>query len=178
MQDWIQQVDHLTIDFRNSFGGLTGEELNWKPDSKTWSIGQNIDHLIVINSTYFPALARMKAGNYQLPWTARLGFLVSFFGKTVLSAVQPDQKKKTTTFPIWEPTQSEVPADILDRFEAHQSALKEHITAARELLRQGAVISSPANRYIVYKLETAFEIIVRHEERHLIKAKELLALKK
>jgi hypothetical protein len=40
------------------------------------------------------------------------------------------------------------------------------------------VISSPANKNIVYKLETAFDIIVSHEQRHLEQAKEILQLMK
>jgi hypothetical protein len=43
-------------------------------------------------------------------------------------------------------------------------------------LEKGTVISSPANKYIVYKLETAFDIIVAHEERHLEQAKEVLSV--
>lgn len=42
-----------------------------------------------------------------------------------------------------------------------------------DLIQQGAIISSPANRNIVYTLETAFDIIVAHEQRHLEQAREI-----
>jgi hypothetical protein len=46
---WTDQIDSITSDFKHSFGTLTIKELNWKPNQNTWSIGQNLDHLIVIN---------------------------------------------------------------------------------------------------------------------------------
>jgi hypothetical protein len=101
---------------------------------------------------------------------------VRFFGKVVLDAVKPEQKKKTKTFPIWEPSPSNIAGDILDRFKVHQDELKAQITASEDLLKNGVIISSPANRNIVYRLETAFDIIVTHEYRHLEHADAVLNL--
>lgn len=77
------------------------------------------------------------------------------------------------TFPIWEPAISLIRGDILDQFEKHQQALKHLITSSEDLMENGTVISSPANRMIVYKLETAFDIMVAHEKRHLEQAREI-----
>jgi hypothetical protein len=178
MPNWTTQIDRTTGAFREQFGSLTGAQLNWKPDPNTWSIAQNIDHLIVINETYFPLLEDMRAGRLPLPWYARVGFLVSFFGKMILKASDPNRKNKTKTFSIWEPTESKLPADILDRFAEHQEELKRQIEASAGFVEKGTVISSPANRNIVYKLETAFDIITAHELRHLEQAKEVLGIMK
>jgi hypothetical protein len=93
-EQWIDQIDKITSDFKQSFGTLTITELNWKPNQNTWSIGQNLDHLIVINATYHPVIKAVKEGTYILPFLAKFDFMVSFFGRTVLKAVQPDRKKK------------------------------------------------------------------------------------
>jgi hypothetical protein len=150
--------------------------LNWKAGVNTWSIAQNIEHLIVINESYYPSFEKLLKGTYQLPWMARWGFLVAFLGNTVLKAVQADRKKKIKTFEIWEPSQSEINGDILSRFQKHRAELKEWIKKTADLVKKGAVISSPANRNIVYKLETAFEIIVTHEQRHFAQACQVFAL--
>jgi hypothetical protein len=163
---WTDQIDKITCDFKQSFGTLTINELNWKPNQNTWSIGQNLDHLIVINGTYHPVIRAVREGKYRLPFLAKFDFMVSFLGRAVLKAVQPDRKKRMKTFPIWEPTQSDIKEDIWNRFEQSQSDLKLLIKSCSDLLDKGTVISSPANRNIVYKLETAFEIIVSHEQRH------------
>jgi len=174
MKNWTTEIDKTTQAFQTHFGQLTKKELNWKPNPTTWSIAQNIDHLITINRTYFPILTALKAGNYAVPFIAKFGFIVSFSGKMILDAVKPDRKKKIKTFPIWEPATSQISGDILVRFAKHQQQLKQEIEAAKTLVDKGTVISSPANQYIVYKLATAFDVIVLHEQRHLEQAKELL----
>jgi hypothetical protein len=176
MSDWNKRIDEVTEAFTQSFASLSPESLNWKPHPSVWSVGQNIDHLMVINQTYFPVFDALIAGTYRRPGMARFGFIVSFLGKTVLDAVQPDRRKKMKTFPVWEPSTSDLPGDMLQRFAAHQTDLKHRFASVQSFAEGGAVISSPANRNIVYRLATALEIIVTHEWRHLAQAKEVWAL--
>lgn len=178
MKKWSEKINKITQDFIESFGGLNTDQLNWKPNSQTWSIAQNIDHLMVINKTYFPVIESIRKGTYKIPFISKLGFIVSFLGKRVLKAVQPDRKKKIKTFPIWEPSKSEISNGILERFKQDQSKLKKMIENSRDLVEREIIISSPANKNIVYKLETAFEIIVAHEKRHYEQSKEVLQLMK
>ena len=65
------------------------------------------------------------------------------------------------------PSQSTINADILDRFLQHQEELADFIDSCADLVDQKQIISSPANRNIVYPLSRAFDIIVAHEQRHL-----------
>ena len=175
---WTTHIDEITNAFTQSFGTLTIEQLNWKPNPNVWSIGQNLDHLIIINGTYFPVIDAVRAGNYKLPFIAKLGFMVTFLGRTILQSVQPDRRRRMKTFPIWEPTKSDVGPDIWDRFENQQEKLKTLIRSSSDLLDNGIVISSPANKNIVYKLETAFDIIVAHERRHFEQSKETDGIRK
>jgi len=169
---WTVELDQLTQAFKNEFGSLSESEINWRPNTQQWSVAQNIQHLIVVNETYFPVLQKLRNNSYDLPWLGRIEFLTKFFGKTVLAAVQPDRRKKMKTFPIWEPGASNL-IDILLRFEKHQDELKRLIESSQDLIEKKVVISSPANKMIVYKLETAFDIMVAHEKRHLEQAKEI-----
>jgi hypothetical protein len=175
---WTDPIDKITRDFKQAFGTLTINELNWKPNLNTWSIGQNLDHLIVINGTYHPVIEAVRLGTYKLPVLAKFDFMVSFFGRTVLQAVQADRKKRMKTFPIWEPTKSDIKDDIWDRFEQSQIDLKRLIISCSDLLDKGMIISSPANKIIVYRLETAFDIIVNHELRHFQQALDVDRLRK
>lgn len=175
---WNDDIDRITESFVKTFGELSAEQLNWKPDTETWSIAQNIDHLIVINETYYPVIQSIRDKSYKLPFVGKLGFLVNFIGRFVLRSVQPDRQRRMKTFPVWQPSQSEIPADILKKFQNHQEELKKLILDSKDFLLAGTVISSPVNKNIVYKLETAFDIIVTHEQRHFEQAKEVLQLLK
>ena len=125
MKNWSEEIEKTTQDFIESFGGLNESQLNWKPNPQTWSIAQNIDHLLVINKTYFTIIESIRKGTHKTPFISKLGFMVSFFGKRVLEAVQSDRKKKTKTFPIWEPSSGQILKGILERFKKHQSELKK-----------------------------------------------------
>lgn len=175
MEKWIGCIDNITHKFLDSFNHLSQEQLNWKPDSATWSIAQNVEHLIKLNRSYFPTFDNLKKGKQDLPFITRFGFVVSFFGDMIKKSVEPDRRKKMKTFSIWEPSKSALSKSILNDFQENQEQLKKYISDSAELIHQNMVISSPANRNIVYKLETAFDIIVTHEQRHYNQAMEVLS---
>lgn len=170
--EWTHAVDEVTQSFRETFGSLDAEQLNRKPDPKSWSVGQIMDHLIVVNRTYDPILEQVWNGSYKKPFMARFSGYVRFMGRFILQGVQPSNRRKVKTFAIWQPAESNIPGDIPDRFAAQQEELKQKIERSASCINHGIVISSPANKNIVYSLETAFDIIVAHEKRHLQQAKE------
>lgn len=174
--DWITQIDKITKEFDDLCNSLTTDELNWKPDADSWSLAQNLDHLIVINQSYFPVLEKLQSGKYKQPFIAKIGFLVSLSEKMILNSVKPDRNRKMKTFSVWEPNSSQIEVSILQQFKEHQDELKGKIIASEELIKKNIVIHSPASKNIVYRLKVAFEIIVTHEKRHLQQVKEILSL--
>lgn len=178
ISEWKSEIKNITEDYKDAFGKLSAEELNWKPNSITWSIGHNIDHVIRINESYFPILKQLKDGNYHTSILGKFPFVTSLLGNFVLKAVAPDRRKKTKTFTIWEPSESHIDKDIISKFEKHQHELIHQMEQSEYLIKKRTVISSPANKNIVYTLEKAFEIIITHEKRHYNQASELLVLMK
>ncbi|MEX2585250.1 MAG: DinB family protein [Balneolaceae bacterium] len=173
---WSNEIDEITRQYQSSFGHLNAEKLSWKPDQQTWSIAENIQHVIQLNASYFPLINSMKAGTWKKPLAARIPVAAGLMKSLILLFIQPDRRRKMKTFQIWEPSTIERPEIILDRFESHQEELKRMIDESQILFDEGAVIASPASRFIVYKLEDAFDIMVTHEKRHLNQARELLPL--
>jgi hypothetical protein len=174
---WSSDLDEITRAFKLEFDTLSGDELNWKPNASTWSIAQIVQHLIVVNETYYPVLEQIRNNTYYTPRFGQIGFVNRFFGKLILSYVQPEQKRKLKTLPIWEPELSAIRSDIINQFEKHQQELKQVIRNSEDLIARNTVISSPANRMLVYKLETAFDIMVAHEKRHFKQAQEINQLR-
>lgn len=170
-----EEIDQITADFQKSFGHLTAEQLNWNNNGNCWSIAQNIDHIMVINKSYEPILAKLNDKGLHLPFMAKLGFMVRLLGKLILSSVEPTRKKKIKTFSLWEPKATQLDEHILADFVKHQEWLKQTIKENEN--KADVTIYSPANKSIVYKLGTAFEILVAHERRHLNQALEVLEMK-
>ena len=171
---WTSQLDQITNTVKSEFGDLSSEDLNKKPSPQQWSIAQNIDHLIVINETYYSIFKQLHEGTFQLPFMGKLGFYVKWMGNFILKAVEPTRMKKIRTQSIWEPSSSTIDADIIQKFVAHQEQLIKHIQSCSNFVDAGVVIYSPASKAILYTLEQAFNIIVTHEKRHLNQAREVL----
>ncbi len=171
----VDKVDLLTEAFISEFGDLSEEKLNRKPDDDSWSIAQNVDHLISVNSSYFPVFDGLQEGTYKAPFLSRMSFVVGLIGKQVKKSVDPSRKSKTKTFPIWQPDDRVFSKkELWDRFERHQKQLMEYFGKLKPLADEGKVIASPASKSVLYRLDTAFDIIVLHEERHLEQARETM----
>lgn len=173
----IGRLQAVTDAFYEMCRNLDSAELNWKPSPETWSIAQILQHLIQLNTTYFPAFISLQAGTYRVSWIAKFPFVPKMFGQMILNSVKPHNVRKVKTFPIWEPIQSSLDPSIIEAFVNHQNALRNWIETLSPLLGKRTFISSPANASIVYSLEDAFQIIVTHEERHLGQARRVLVLK-
>ncbi|MCO6495205.1 MAG: DinB family protein [Bacteroidetes bacterium] len=172
--NWSQELSEITLLFKKNFESLNSEQLNYKPNPNTWSIAQNIAHIIQVNESYYPTFNAILQGKHHNPKLAYLHFIPSFIGKSILQGVQPDRKKKIKTFPIWEPVFENKLDNIVIRFTEHQQELTLKIRAMTSLINNKIVISSPANKAIIYPLDIALDIIVSHEKRHLEQAREII----
>lgn len=148
MDHWTSTLNNITKQTFTEFGLLTSDQLNWKPNPNTWSIAQNLDHLIMVNESYFTVLASLKAGTYNTPFIAKIGFMVSLLGKTVLNAVQPNRNKKMKTFPIWEPITNNVIGNILNRFQNHQNELIQIMEDAKGLIEKALLFLRQQTRIL------------------------------
>jgi len=171
---WVNRIDHVTKQVESVFGALSDAQLNQKPDPNTWSIAENLEHLILVNESYYPLIDSVRKGEMRLGWSSKLGFLRNVLAKMILGSVEPTRKRKMKTFPIWTPAASSITPQAVIRFVEHQKQLAAFISSCNDLLEKGQVICSPANKNITYTLAQAFEIIVTHEERHLNQAKEVV----
>ena len=170
---WGREIDSNTEDFLHLCKSLSSDQLNWKSDRNAWSVAQNLHHLIIINESYYPLFRQLKEGTYKIPILGRIKPVAKWLGNTILQSVVPENTKKSRTFSFWEPQEADLSEDIVERFVIHQSQLKKQIESLQHLDKD-TIISSPANRQVVYTLGHAFELIVTHEKRHLQQIKGIL----
>src|SRR5262244_451966 len=70
----ISTADAITNETLAGFGGLTAQQLNWKPGANQWSIAQCFDHLVTANGAYSPIFEKVLNGEKKntfwesLPW--------------------------------------------------------------------------------------------------------------
>lgn len=168
---------HLVSDkSKQTFGKLSAEQLNWKPNSKDWSIGQCFEHLIITNTLYFPNIQKVIDGSHRNNFFSKIPFGVDLIASLMKNSMDPNQKRKMKTFTIFEPSQSNIPETILDDFANNNQKLLEMIKACQGLDLHKIKIAEPLHDALNLRLDDAFEILLLHEKRHFLQAKRVAEL--
>lgn len=161
---------------RGEFGALDGDQLNWRPGGNRRSIGQCLDHVMKSNSPFFETFKSIRNGTRQTTFWERLPLLPAFWGSFVLNKVRPETTRKTRTTKVLIPSPEPAPPDIVDTFCGQQCELIAAIQMLVEIDLDAHIITSPVAPFVTYSLRNALAIIVAHEERHLLQAKNVLSL--
>ena len=170
----VTQLESISGEVRDSFGQLTGEQLNRKPAENSWSVAQCLDHLITINTLYFPIFERMKSGPVENTLWEKFSPLSGFFGRYLIKALGPENPKKMKTSKIAYPSSSEIEANIVERFAEHNRELGNHIANISPSVDLKTVITSPLAGFVTYSLDDCLTILVVHERRHVLQAKRVI----
>jgi hypothetical protein len=171
----VGELEQIAAAARQTFGHLNVVQLNWQPSPGEWSIAQCFEHLILVNSAYFPLLRRIARGEHRPTLRERLPLLPVLFGKAVLKAVQPDATRKVQARPAFRPSSSAIDPRIIDRFVGHQVELGRHMRATADRDARAIIVTSPVMKILTYSLFDAYRIIVAHERQHLGQAERVLA---
>ena len=174
IEHWIKEINLVSEQVMELIKERDFDTLNWKASDQEWSVLQIIDHLTTVNSSYFPITDNLRSGIYKAPFLGRINFFVNLFGKLILKSVQPEERKKTRTFPIWQPSSSQLNSSSIDAFFNCQSELINWMTENEDLIKENPVISSPASNNVVYRFQVVLDIIIAHEKRHLLQIKNTL----
>lgn len=174
IERWKKILDDVTNEVQKNFASLTVDVLNKKPNADTWSIAQVLEHIIIINESYYPVIENVRNGNYKVGYFGSGQFMTHFWFKTIYKSIHPDNKKKSKTQAIWQPASSNIDSEIVNHFVLHQNKFKMFLDGCSDLVENNTVIHSPAAKFITYTTGQAFEIITAHEQRHLIQAREVL----
>ena len=167
-------LNSIADDVRDSFGQLTGEQLNRKPSAETWSVAQCLDHLITINSLYFPIFERMREGSVPATFLEKYSPFSGFFGRLLIKSMMPENPKKMKASKKAYPSSSEIGSDIVVRFEGHNRELADHIERISPEVDPTTIITSPLAGFVTYSLDDCLTMLVVHEQRHVLQAKRMV----
>jgi len=166
----ISEAEAITKNVETVFGNLNFEQLNWKPNAKSWSIGQCFEHLIVTNNLYFPAIQKVIDGKHRNNFFSKIPFSTDLIAVLMKNSLKPEQKRKMKTFKIFEPAVSNVSETIIEDFAENQLKLIEMIEACKDFEVHKIKIAEPLSVALNLRLDDAFEILVIHEKRHFLQA--------
>jgi len=174
MDERITQITsdlkQVADDAQATFGGLTSEQVNWKPAENSWSVGQCFDHIIKTNAEFYPEFEKLASGTRKNSFFERYSPFSGFFGRFLINAVTVDSKKtKAPSKRVVPP--SDIGGDIINRFSLHIDDLNKRVESCSSVNRTETIVTSPFLGVFTYSLEDAYTVLVEHTRRHFRQAK-------
>ena len=170
----IAAADNVAAEAQQTFGDLTAQQLNWKPNAESWGIGQCFDHLMTANESYFPIIEQIIKGEKPRTFWESLPVLPTFFGWMLIKYLSPESTKKLKAPDVFKPSSSDIDPNVINNFVRQQNQLTFLMRQTAELDLRRTKITSPALRFVTYSLIDAYTIIVVHEKRHSQQARRVL----
>jgi hypothetical protein len=153
--------------------GLTPPQLNWSAHPGEWSVGQCLEHLCIANDKYLPAIARSLAGR---PPAVVQEIAPGWFGRWFIrNYIEPSPETRRARAPkaITPGTQAD-PA-ILNRFLGSNDNAREVVRRAKACDVNRIRFRNPFVPLIHFTVGTGFEILSKHQSRHLLQAERIRA---
>ena len=175
-QDLYNVIDEITEIGQKAelaFGHLSATQINWKPNADGWSVGQCFEHLIKTNELFYGELDKIAAGSRTNSVLENYSPLSGLFGNLLISSLKKDARKFKAPSPKIVPP-SEIDANIVEIFAAHQSELIGKIKRTETADWRKTKVTSPFMKLVTYKLSDGYQVIVEHEKRHVRQAERVI----
>lgn len=174
LSNLIGELENITAEAKAKFSGLSSEQLNWKPAAGSWSVGQCFDHLITANRGMAAKIEPVTQGKQKATFFEKLPFLPKLFGGFITRAVAPESPRKIKNPGIFDPAESDISADVIERFLEDQNKIAAVMRAGGNVDPEKIIMTSPVAVFITYSLLDGYRIIVWHEKRHLQQAERVM----
>jgi DinB family protein len=174
LNEIVDAAAAVAQDTERTFGGLTKEQLNWKPSSERWSVAQCFEHLITTNSGYLPIMDDVLKGQKKSSVWQKLPFFPKIWGNLLIKSLDPAQTRKIKAPKRFEPSQSDISGSIIHDFVELQARMIEKMRATQNFDPERIIITSPAASLVTYSLMDAYRIMVVHERRHFQQAQRVI----
>lgn len=151
---------------------LTLAQLNWRPSPAEWSVGQCLDHLTVANDVYLPAIADSLQG----PASEVQEIAPGWFGRWFIrNYIEPSATTKRAAAPKKIVPHTQVDAGILRRFLDTNQQARDLIRRAEKYDVNRIRFKNPFLPLLRFTVGTGFEILTKHQQRHLLQAERIRA---
>jgi len=151
---------------------LDREALNWRPDDRSWSTAQCLDHLNVANRIYLDAMRPTLAEARQKGRARRGPVHPGWFERWFVANLEPPPKRKLPVPKKIIPAMAGEKDALLTEFRRLHRELADLLRASADL-DLGARFPNPFIPLLRFTVWTGFLVIPTHERRHLWQAEQL-----
>ena len=160
----LEMVDAFYDEY---FKLLSPEQFHWKPDYKTWSIAQNIEHITLVDNEYIAHIEKILTKSKNQHKSPKEDFQSDWMGNRFKKALDSDSNEKFKSPKIF------IPSDHPNHVE---SRLYESSRSLRYLIQKSAHynlnirIPLLESRLIRLRLGDRLKTLIMHKIRHFKQA--------
>lgn len=171
----ITEIDANLSHAESLAAGLSHRQFNWRPDSASWSIGQCLSHLNVVDGKDLAPLRAAIAGGKSRQLTGDGPFTYGFLSRKLVASMEPPAKRKFKAFRNYVPPEESDPQATLAEFRRISKDLRALAQSASGLHLARVKTRMPAlppllRPFIKMPLGARLELITAHGRRHLWQA--------
>jgi hypothetical protein len=146
----------------------THEQLNWQPAPGSWSVGQCLLHLCLMNDVYLPAIS---GALQEKPDSPVEQITPGWFGRWFIrNFVDPSPSSKRVRAPSKISPAARVELRVLDRFLSGNQSCRQLILEARSKNVNRIRFWNPFIPGLKFTVGTGLQIVASHQRRHLLQA--------
>lgn len=150
---------------------LAPQQLNWNPSPGAWSIGQCLEHLYITNEVYLgPMSTSLKGRQSAVVQEITPGWLGRWF---IRNYIEPSSKMKRVRAPRKIRPGAQIEPSVLDRLLISNHTARQLIHRARNQDVNHIRFRNPFIPVIRFTVGTGFEILSKHQQRHLLQAERI-----
>lgn len=174
MAIWSQRLisELETADFRAEqlVRPLTREQLNWPPAPGAWSIGQCLEHLLLVNEIYLPAISISLDGRQQSQVSeVTPGWFSRWFIRNYIAPFSEGGGTRSRAPRKIRPAK-DVDSSVLDAFLRSNKLARDLISRASAYDVNRIRFRNPFIPLLRFTVGTGLEIVSKHQGRHLFQA--------
>lgn len=161
---------------QDRLGGLTGTQLNWRPDEARWGVAQCFEHLLTANRLMLQsAYAALDEAQPRTIWQ-RLPVLPGMLGRMLIRSQTPAATRKFTAPAAARPVFTDIAEDVVRRFADQQREAAAWMATLDAARAERTIMTSPFLRVIPYSVLDGCRLMVAHDRRHMEQARRVMTL--
>lgn len=173
LREQLERIEAIKRDALALVDGVTDEQLNWRPDTTRWSIGQCLSHILLSGGPYLARLDALVEDARQREHAGQPAFRQGIISRWFIRSMEPPPRFKAKTFRSMEPGATFSRDALIRDFVAFHDDLAARVRAMRGVDPDRARMNSPFFRPLRFTLGQSVALLVTHARRHLWQARQI-----
>ena len=169
----LTQVEAINQDAAGLAARLRGDQFNWSPDGRRWSVGQSLEHLSITNDRYLPGFDQALEALRRQGRRASAPPTLGWFERTFLRMLEPPVCVRVKAPASFVAPAALDQAAALAHWSSSQDAFERRTRACAGLDMKATSVKSQFGP-VSFSLYGTIAILLAHQRRHIWQMREVL----